>query len=254
MDTHHRIPLQDLPLEQFITASLSASATIKSPRKHKRPLSPSRTTPFNPAKRRVLDAEGIPFANSIPTTSPASRPMPSLLYSMQSVTPTRPSRLGNGYNSISASPNPGPTPKSHTRLVRNHGSPQATITPSSSRRCSPPVRVLFATPAPESSTDPQSRHYPGFDVFRGSTSRDGSPVLGESLSADVETPLADDKSDVESSKENVPPKRKAKKISSKKRISSAAGDLSGSCLCTPTQRGEAGHSERAPLSDRQPPR
>ncbi|KAF9226654.1 hypothetical protein BS17DRAFT_814586 [Gyrodon lividus] len=239
-----RIPLHDLPLEQFITSSLVTGT--KTPRKPKRPLSPSQITPLNPAKRRVLDAEGIPFANNIAATSPASRPVPSLLYSMHTVTPTRPSRLGNGYNSNSNSPSLRPTLEPHTRLVRNHGSPQGTIFPLSSRRRSPP-RELHCTPTTESSTNPQSKHYPGFDIFRDSNPCQGSPAPQGSLSSDSET--QGDK--FEEEKENVPPKRKAKKISSKKRLSIGIGDLGGSCLCTPRQKSEAVRSERTPLSNRQ---
>ena len=97
METPHRMPLHDLPLEQFLTpATLTAR---KTPRKHKRPLSPSQTTLLNPAKRRVLDAEGIPHSNSATTSSPF-HPVPFMLSNVHTVTPTRPSRLGNGYNSF----------------------------------------------------------------------------------------------------------------------------------------------------------
>ena len=90
METRHRMPLHDLPLEQFLTS--------KTPRKHKRPLSPSRTTLFNPAKRRVLDAEGISPSNVAIPSLP--HPVPFMPSNMHTVTPTRPSRLGNGYTSF----------------------------------------------------------------------------------------------------------------------------------------------------------
>lgn len=100
METPRRIPLQDLPLEQFLTPGIIS--TSKTPRNHKRPLSPSRTTPFNPAKRRVLDAEGISLSNNVVKSSPA-HPVPFMLSNMHTVTPTRLSRLGDGYNSLSYS-------------------------------------------------------------------------------------------------------------------------------------------------------
>jgi len=227
METHRRIPLQDLPLEQFITPSL---ATTKTPRKLKRPLSPSQSTPLNPAKRRVLDAEGIPFSNTIAATPSASRPVPSLLYSLHSVTPTRPSRLGHG-------------------LARKHGSPQGTTSPFPSRRRSASSE-LHSTQTVESSTNPQSKHYPGFDIFRDSNLSQGPPAPGGSLQSDSET--LDDK--FEDEKENIPPKRNAKKISSKKRLSTGIGDLGGSCLRTPTRKSEAARLERTPLFNRQAPR
>lgn len=97
METPHRMPLHDLPLEQFLISGVVTGS--KTQRKHKRPLSPSRTTPLNPAKRRVLDAEGIPPSNNVAISSP-SHPVPFMLSNMHTVTPTRPSRLGNGYNSL----------------------------------------------------------------------------------------------------------------------------------------------------------
>ncbi|KIJ20339.1 hypothetical protein PAXINDRAFT_7588 [Paxillus involutus ATCC 200175] len=246
METHRRIPLQDLPLEQFITPSL---ATTKTPRKLKRPLSPSQSTPLNPAKRRVLDAEGIPFSNTIAATPSASRPVPSLLYSLHTVTPTRPSRLGHGYISTSTSASARPTPKSHIRLARKHGSPQGTTSPFPSRRRSASSE-FHSTQTVESSTNPQSKHYPGFDIFRDSNLSQGPPDPGGSLQSDSET--LDDK--FEDEKENIPPKRNAKKISSKKRLSTGIGDLGGSCLRTPTRKSEAVRLERTPLFNRQAPR
>lgn len=94
------MPLHDLPLEQFLTPGIPTAS--KMPRTHKRPLSPSRTTLLNPAKRRVLDAEGISLSNNVVAASP-SHPVPFMLSNMHTVTPTRPSRLGNGYNFLSDS-------------------------------------------------------------------------------------------------------------------------------------------------------
>lgn len=98
MDTHRRMPLHDLPLGQFLIPG-SITAT-KTPRKHKRPLSPSRTTPLNPAKRRVLDVEAISLSKNVVTSS-SFHPVPFMLPNMHTVTPSRSSRLGNGYNYLS---------------------------------------------------------------------------------------------------------------------------------------------------------
>ena len=48
-------PLQELPLDRFLLSNPNLSA-IKS---NKRPLSPSDPTLFSPAKRRILNEEGI---------------------------------------------------------------------------------------------------------------------------------------------------------------------------------------------------
>ncbi|KIK93445.1 hypothetical protein PAXRUDRAFT_34059 [Paxillus rubicundulus Ve08.2h10] len=246
METHRRIPLQDLTLEQFIAPSF---ATTKTPRKPKRPLSPSQSTPLNPAKRRVLDTEGMSFANTITATSSVSRPVPSLLYSLHTVTPTRPSRLGNGYIPTSIPASLRPTPESRIRLARKHGSPKGTTPPFPSRRPSV-ASELHSTQTIESSTDPQSKHYPGFDIFRDSNPSQEPPTPGGSLRSDSGT--LDDK--FEDEKENIPPKRNAKKISSKKRLPTGIGDLGGSCLCSPTRKSEVVRLERTPLLNRQAPR
>lgn len=216
MESRRRIPLQDLPLEQFLTPD-----SVKTPRKYKRPLSPSQTTPLNPAKRRVLDAEGITFSNYVVTPSPMSFMLPN----SRTVTPTRPSRLGNG-------------------LVRNFARSQGTSSPLSSRQHSP-SRESYPKPTIESSTDPQSRHYPGFDIFRDIQHRRDSPAPRASLPSDSNG--QGDRS--EEDKENVPLRRKAKKPCSKKRLSGFDG-LEASCLATPAQTSKGFHSERTPFSPR----
>ncbi|KAH7887573.1 hypothetical protein F5I97DRAFT_1861373 [Phlebopus sp. FC_14] len=218
MERHPRLPLQDLPLELYITQNPAKNS--KSPRKHKRPLSPTRTTPYNPAKRRVLDAEGMPFASSLTSTPPALRPIPPLFHT---ATPTRPSRLGNGRTRASiCSTSVIQTP--HHKSVQSYSpapssSPQGTITPSSSRLS------LFwdthSTPTEISSVDRQSKHYPGFDVFQDPLR---SPAAVVSLAEEVRD-SEDGALEGESGKENVPPRRKAKRPSSKKRLSNVKGEL-----------------------------
>ncbi|KAF8138507.1 hypothetical protein EV363DRAFT_1393954 [Boletus edulis] len=227
MDTR-RIPLQDLPLEQFLTSNIVTGS--KTPRKHKRPLSPSRTTPLNPAKRRVLDVEGIPPSNNI-SISPHSHPVPFMFSNVHTVTPTRPSRLGNG-------------------LIRNHGRSQGTLSLLSSRQLSP-FRELCPKPMIESSTNPQSRHYPGFDIFRDSEHRRGSPIPRVILPSESNADALVDRP--EEDKENVPLRRRAKKLSSKKRRSSGLVGSDASCFTTPTQTCKVVvYPERTPFSACQP--
>jgi hypothetical protein len=215
------MPLHDLPLEQFLTPGIVTAS--KTPRKHKRPLSPSRTTLLNPAKRRVLDAEGI--SPSSVAISSLPHPVPFMLSNMHTVTPTRPSRLGNGH-------------------IRNCGRSQRTLSPLSSQRCSPPSRELYPKPTVESSTDPQSRHYPGFDIFRDSEHR-RPPVPRVTLPLDGDALV--DRS--EEDKENVPLRRRTKKLSSKKCLLSGLDGSDTSCLTTLAQTSKV--VERSPFSARQ---
>ncbi|KAN0097417.1 hypothetical protein V8E55_001863 [Tylopilus felleus] len=237
MDTPRHMPLQDLPLEQFHAPAIIPGS--KTSRKHKRPLSPSHTTPLNPAKRRVLDAEGILSPNNAAISS-RLHPVPFML-SMHTVTPTRPSRLGNGY--ISPSNCCTIRLKCRARHIHNYGRSQGTHSPLSSQRLSSPCEI-YPRPTVESSTDPQSRHYPGFNIFRDSERRRGSP----SPSLPSHGNALVDKS--EEDKENVPLRRKAKKLSSKKRLLSG---LDGSdCPTTPAQTSKmVDHVERMPFAARQ---
>jgi len=224
METPRRLPLQDLSLEQFLIPGIVTGS--KTQRKHKRPLSPSRITPLNPAKRRVLDAEGIPPSNNAVKSSP-SHPVPFMLSNMATVTPTRPSRLGNG-------------------LFQSYGRSQGTSSPLSSHRRSP-CREVYPKPSIESSIDPHSRHYPGFDIFRDSEHRRGSPVPRITLPSEGNALV--DKS--EEDKENVPLKRKAKKLCSKKRLLSCLDGSDASCFSTPAQTSKVVHPERTPFAARQ---
>jgi hypothetical protein len=224
METPRRMPLHDLPLEQFLTTGIVTGS--KTQRKHKRPLSPSRSTPLNPAKRRVLDAEGIPPSNNVPLSSP-SHPVPFMLSNIHTVTPTRPSRLGNG-------------------LIRSYGRSQGTSSPLSSHQRSP-CREAYPKPSIESSIDPQSRHYPGFDIFRDSEHRRGSPAPRVTLPSDANTLV--DRS--EEDKENVPLKRRSKKLCPKKRLLFGLDGSDASCFSTPAQTSKVVHPERTPFSARQ---
>ncbi|KAG8218679.1 hypothetical protein J3R82DRAFT_4346 [Butyriboletus roseoflavus] len=214
METPRRMPLQDLSLDQFLTPTASKGATK------------SQTYIVS---RRVLDAAGTRLSNNVAKSSP-SHPVPFMHSNMHTVTPTRPSRLAKGQF------------KYHVRLVRNYRSSQGTLSPSN--RCSP-SRELYPKPTIESSTDPQSRHYPGFAIFRDSEHRRDTMVLRvpSDDGAQIDRPEGD--------KENVPLRRRAKKLSSKKRLSSGLDGSDASCLSTPVQTSKAVHPQRTPFSARQ---
>ncbi|TCD69863.1 hypothetical protein EIP91_005940 [Steccherinum ochraceum] len=58
---HRATPLQELPLDQFLPTATGdhTTPTRSAPRSSKRPLSPGTPTLFSPAKRRILNEEGI---------------------------------------------------------------------------------------------------------------------------------------------------------------------------------------------------
>ncbi|KAL4076164.1 hypothetical protein V8B97DRAFT_1923895 [Scleroderma yunnanense] len=210
-----RIPLRDLPIEQFV-------APASDTRKHKRALSPSKSALYNPAKRRILDEEGISDSGY---RSHSSRPASSSLYGAQFAAPLCPSR-----RDMSISPHipssSGAGAIHFTKSVLNtrmaHPNPGLSAT---TRLASLPLPQLWDpyssdVPLPscsqQFSIDRQSKHYPGFDIYHDH--RIASPATTESLSDDGGG-VEDDKHEGEDYKENVPPKRKTKKISHKSRLS-----------------------------------
>jgi len=221
-----RTPLRDLPIEQFV-----ASAA------HKRSLSPSRSALYNPAKRRILDAEGVSISSGLGNRCHSSRPASSLLYGAQFVTPYRPLRRGDmhiqrnsGDSSSTRFPKSGsntgtspPSPNRATTMLLASHLPQLWDPHTSLPPCSPQFTI-----------DRQSKHYPGFDIYHDH--RIASPIAVESLS-DNGIPVEDDKSEGEGCKENVPPKRKTKKISHRSRLS--LGDPPSSRLSGPPYKGDA---------------
>ncbi|KAA1473474.1 hypothetical protein DENSPDRAFT_839950 [Dentipellis sp. KUC8613] len=81
-----RTPLADLPLERFLPAPTDANipryatSPFKQPGSNKRPLSPTGPAPFSPAKRRILEQEGL--------LSPPKTPLPSSSRSSGRFAPT----------------------------------------------------------------------------------------------------------------------------------------------------------------------
>lgn len=220
-------PLQDLPLAHFLASSANPVLTIVKPAK--RPLSPSKSTIFSPAKRRILHSEGIllpgeaslsslqphiPYSgsdvgashnSSITLTSPAQRAGATQGSSRDRRTPKRPSpnliRSTNVSGGDSAS---APSLRRSSRLQssRHSAEPGAAS-----------MAILREMPPPH---DRQSVHYPGFDTYQDThifltPSRQTSPYSDneDSWPTSSEEVL----SEREITKENIPPRKKAKKAS-----------------------------------------
>ncbi|KAG1815608.1 uncharacterized protein BJ212DRAFT_1357480 [Suillus subaureus] len=220
-------PLQDLPLAHFLASGANSVPTNAKPAK--RPLSPSKSTIFSPAKRRILHSEGILlpgeasmsllqhhipyFGNdvgalhdsSIALTPPAQRADAIQGSSRDRRTPRRPSpKLIRSTNA------PGDDSASALSLRRS------SRLQSSQRGAEPgatSMAILREMPSPH---DRQSVHYPGFDTYQDShifltPSRRTSPSSDneESWPSSSEEVLSERKI----TKENIPPRKKAKKTS-----------------------------------------
>ncbi|OAX43993.1 hypothetical protein K503DRAFT_861748 [Rhizopogon vinicolor AM-OR11-026] len=222
-------PLQDLPLAHFLPSGASQfsklSPTIAKP--VKRPLSPSKSTIFSPAKRRILRSEGILL------------PGEGSLSSFRSQLPSSGSDIfGTPRASSTALPSPvqgagaaqgssrdrrtsrRPSPKL-TRPCSNIASGDDSSSAPSLRRSSrlqssqtraAPMSIVREMP---SSHDRQSVHYPGFDTYQD-THVFLVPPRQTSPSSDNEDSWSGSEgilSEREISKENIRPRKKAKKSS-----------------------------------------
>ncbi|KAF8631546.1 hypothetical protein AX15_002302 [Amanita polypyramis BW_CC] len=220
-------PLLELPLEQFLPLdpyTLQASA-----RPGKRPLSPGVSKLLSPAKRRILNEEGVLL--------PEKARSPLSCSSKQS-SPGRFSEVLNGPGSPARVLDFG-TPRSHPASARREAvatsetTPRRPVTRSISKLAPPPELNLrqsssrhdedFAiadmfdsqsstrnsrspVPVPRElppSPDPQSIHYPGFEVYR-----DPYIVIFPPISAPQPEVLKDEV------KENLPCRRKIRKTTS----------------------------------------
>jgi hypothetical protein len=222
-------PLQDLPLAQFLASGANQAPTIAKPAK--RPLSPSKSTIFSPAKRRILHSEGIllpgesslsplqphiPYSGngvgashnlSIALTPPAQRAGATQGSSRDRRTPRRPSPKlmcstnASGDDSVSA--------LSLRRSSRLQSSQRGTEPGAS-------MAILREMPPPH---DRQSVHYPGFDTYQD-THIFLTPSRRTSPSSDNEDSWPSSSEEVlserEITKENIPPRKKAKKTSLKR--------------------------------------
>jgi hypothetical protein len=220
-------PLQDLPLAHFIASGPNPILTI--PKPAKRPLSPSKSTVFSPAKRRILHSEGILL------------PGEASLSSLQPHSPYSGSDVGASHNSsISPAQRAGATQgSSRDRRIPKRPSPKLIRSNNvsggdsasalslrrssrlhSSRHSAEPgaasMAILREMPPPH---DRQSVHYPGFDTYQD-THMFLTPSRQTSPSSDNEDswPSSSEEalSEREITKENIPPRKKAKKASLKR--------------------------------------
>lgn len=221
-------PLQDLPLAPFL-ASGAHPVPTNAAKSAKRPLSPSKSTIFSPAKRRILHSEGIllpgeislsplqphiPYFgsdvgashdSSIALTSPAQRAGATQGSSRDRRTPRRPSpKLIRSTNTTGDDSASALSLRRSSRLQ-------------SSQRGAEPgaasMAILREMPPPH---DRQSVHYPGFDTYQD-THIFLAPSRRSSPSSDNEDSWPSSSEEVlserEITKENIPPRKKAKKAS-----------------------------------------
>lgn len=218
-------PLQDLPLVHFLASSAKPVFTIAKPAK--RPLSPSKSTIFSPAKRRILHSEGIL--------------LPSELLSLHPHIPYSGSDVGASHNSSITLTSPAqcagatqgssrdrrtprrPSPKLRRSTNTSGGDSASTLSLrrssrlQSSRHSVEPGAASMAIPREMPPPhDRQSVHYPDFDTYQD-THMFLTPSRQTSPSSDNEDPWPssseDGLSEREITKENIPPRKKAKKAS-----------------------------------------
>lgn len=222
-------PLQELPLAHFLPSSANPVPIIAKPAK--RPLSPSKSTIFSPAKRRILHSEGIllpgeaslsslpfhiPYSgsnvgashdSSIALTSPAQYAGATQGSSRDRRTPRRPSpkliRSTNVAGDTSAS----------ALSLRRSSRLQSSQRDAESGAASITMAILREMPLPH---DRQSVHYPGFDTYQD-THISLTPSRHTSPSSDNEDSWPSSSEEIlserEITKENIPPRKKAKKAS-----------------------------------------
>ena len=250
-------PLQDLPLEFFLPPNPNVpNSPFKLGKGGKRPISPGAPSTFSPAKRRILNAEGIfspetlkspvsvrarspahfgdlvrgpdsparkldfglpkNYSQSTAGSSTVVNSAASSQFDTVLMTPTRPSSASTNI----LAPSPELLPKSTSTPISSSSSfLMLNDTPEmddyfSPRPCHPATR-LSSTPTMSRRElppppDRQSVHYPGFDVLLDThiaslCARSSSLDSADSVGADL-------KQEKEGCKENLPPKRKAKKV------------------------------------------
>lgn len=236
-------PLQDLPLDRFLLSNpnLSASA-IKS---NKRPLSPSGPTLFSPAKRRILNEEGI-FSpeKSWKGPLPCSKGSLASPVRFQDVLagPASPARVLDFGSPKNAAGDPYERPPSSAAALEASSSRTTSSTqdlapsPELKARITRQARVvpptyplehsgnLFDDDSPVLSSplcgvpsfiprelppqpDPCSIHYPGFVVFQ-----DPHVIVFSFQDSDPSLSLKKIEVDHDAIKENILPQRKTRKV------------------------------------------
>ncbi|KAK7470426.1 hypothetical protein VKT23_001852 [Stygiomarasmius scandens] len=215
-------PLRDLPLDRFLPPDPNIPQPSL-PRPNKRPRSPDRPSLYSPAKKRILDEEGVfslektlksPFrGRTIATPIPLSGLLASsTAKKLDFGVPKKfsePSESGTAVPAHNTSPartlapSPGlssratstakSTPRRGTAIGDDYFA-----TPERISRPSSPVLISRDLPA---ASDPRSIHYPGFKVHQDPHIFVAEPVDLESLAG----------KEKEGAKENLPPKKKGKK-------------------------------------------
>ncbi|KAF8969485.1 hypothetical protein BDZ97DRAFT_247232 [Flammula alnicola] len=229
-----RIPLQELPLESFLPPpDPNVPGSVKPIRSNKRPFSPSGPSPFSPAKRRILNEEGI-FSCRSPLPSCKESLASPARFSHVLAGPASPARvldfgMPKNYGgdpqkrpvsytpaldatptqtSTSSTTRLAPSPELKSRSARptgkskfQHGVDASDITPPTS----PPRPSITANFIPRelpAQSEPWSIHYPGFVVFQ-----DTHTIIYP----EQEEFISDMEVDDETHKENLPPRRKTRK-------------------------------------------
>jgi hypothetical protein len=218
----HLGPLHELPLEDFLPPDLN---TLQVPsRPGKRPLSPGVSKLLSPAKRRILNEQGLLISEkaegSLPRTSKQSSPcrfadvlngpgspakvldfgLPKnrqeTINTPMEMTPRRP--ITRSMSRLASNPEPNPR-QSSSRHIEEFTTNDNTFEPhpSITRNARSPVFIPRDLPPPP---DPQSIHYPGFDIYQ-----DPHTIIFPPLSASLPETLKDE------AKENIPCRRKSRK-------------------------------------------
>ena len=228
LNTHtmrHLGPLHELPLEEFLPPDLN---TLQVPsRPGKRPLSPGVSKLLSPAKRRILNEQGLLISEkaegSLPRTSKQSSPCrfadvlngpgsPAKVLDFglpknrqettntpMEMTPRRP--ITRSMSRLASNPEPNPR-QSSSRHIEEFTMNDNTFEPhpSITRNARSPVFMSRDLPPP---SDPQSIHYPGFEIYQ-----DPYTIIFPLLSASLPETLKDE------GKENIPCRRKNRKAAS----------------------------------------
>lgn len=259
-----RAPLQEMPLELFLLPPNSSKFGTST----KRPVSPGTSVLYSPAKRRILNQEGLcsltmkASASTVPTTSSQNKASQHQRFTDALMGPDSPARkldFGTPKNAlgnkapvrVAVDEKLGIPPEVKVGMrpcLRNHEiaedrpsisrstsqsqpQPQSLVNHASLTSWSQPPRHLDFLPAPRDvppPVDPQSEHYPGFVVYQDPyilipTLRLTSSALSPASSAAL-APLDEELDDISDAefigsreqefvKENLPPRRKAHKLS-----------------------------------------
>ncbi|KAG2156255.1 hypothetical protein DEU56DRAFT_766226 [Suillus clintonianus] len=220
-------PLQDLPLAHFLASGTSSAPTIVKPAK--RPLSPSKSSIFSPAKRRILHSEGIllPGEASLSSLRPQLPCFGSDVFgashdsSIALTSPTQRAGATQGSSRDRRTPRK-PSPKLTRSTVASGDDSASALSLRRSSRLQSSQRgaelgadsmaIPREMPLPH---DRQSAHYPGFDTYQDThiflvPSRRTSPSSDNEDSWPSSEEVLSEK---EITKENIPPRKKAKKSS-----------------------------------------